>query len=105
MKPLGRIGAATVDVLRVLVDSDRPRWGLEIIKVTGRPSGSVYPLLERLERNGWVTSHWEDETDRRGPRRRMYQLTTDGAVAARRVCARADTRAPHHRPARLREAR
>ncbi|MER5338222.1 PadR family transcriptional regulator [Micromonospora sp. NPDC049460] len=105
MEPLGRIGAATVDVLRVLVDSDRPRWGLEIIKVTGRPSGSVYPLLERLERNGWVTSHWEDETDRRGPRRRMYQLTADGAVAARRVCARADTRATHHRPARLREAR
>ncbi|MFD0788256.1 PadR family transcriptional regulator, partial [Micromonospora azadirachtae] len=83
MEPLGRIGGATIDVLRVLVDSDRPRWGLEIIKLTGRPSGSVYPLLERLERNGWVTSHWE-ETERRGPRRRMYELTADGALAARR---------------------
>ncbi|MFC3500744.1 PadR family transcriptional regulator [Micromonospora krabiensis] len=89
MEPLGRIGAATVDVLRVLLDSDEPRWGLEIIKVTGRPSGSVYPLLDRLERHGWVTSAWEAETERRGPRRRMYRLTVDGAAEARRVCARA----------------
>ncbi|MET7748660.1 PadR family transcriptional regulator [Micromonospora sp. NPDC005367] len=104
MEPLGRIGSATVDVLRVLVDSDRPRWGLEIIKLTGRPSGSVYPLLERLERNGWVTSHWE-ETERRGPRRRMYELTAEGTLAARRVCAQAATRGARQRPARLREAR
>ncbi|NES16596.1 MULTISPECIES: PadR family transcriptional regulator [Micromonospora] len=102
MEPLGRIGGATVDVLRVLLEEGRPRWGLEIIKVTGRPSGSVYPLLERLERHGWVTSSWEEETDRRGPRRRMYELTTDGAREAQRVCSRAAARAT---PAtRLREA-
>ncbi|MEV6367528.1 helix-turn-helix transcriptional regulator [Micromonospora musae] len=103
MQPLERIGAATVDVLRVLLDSDRPRWGLEIIKLTGRPSGSVYPLLERLERNGWLTSRWE-ETERRGPRRRMYELTVDGAMAARRVCAQADTRKARQRLTRPREA-
>lgn len=89
MEPLGRIGKATVDVLAVLLDSDQPRWGLEIIKLTGRPSGSVYPLLDRLERAGWVTSSWDDDSDRRGPRRRMYRLTADGAAEARRVCARA----------------
>ncbi|TDC30630.1 PadR family transcriptional regulator [Micromonospora sp. 15K316] len=104
MEPLGRIGAATVDVLRVLLDSDRPRWGLEIIKLTGRPSGSVYPLLERLERNGWLTSHWEEVTERRGPRRRMYELTAEGAVAARRVSAQAATREARQRLIRPREA-
>lgn len=87
-----RIGKATVDVLAVLVGSDRPRWGLEIIKVTGRPSGSVYPLLDRLERAGWVTSHWDDDAGRRGPRRRMYRLTAQGATEARRVLARAQAR-------------
>jgi len=35
---------ATVDVLEVLLGTEESRWGLEIIKLTGRPSGSVYPL-------------------------------------------------------------
>ena len=89
MEPLQRIGKATVDVLEVLLGTDEPRWGLEIIKLTGRPSGSVYPLLDRLERAGWVTSSWDDDAERRGPRRRMYRLTAEGAVEARRVVARA----------------
>lgn len=87
MEPLQRIGKATVDVLQVLLGAEEPRWGLEIIKLTGRPSGSVYPLLDRLERAGWVTSSWDGDADRRGPRRRMYRLTADGAAEARRVVA------------------
>jgi DNA-binding PadR family transcriptional regulator len=81
--PLARLGRATVDVLTVLLDDDGPRWGLELIKLTGRPSGTVYPLLDRLERAGWVTSTWDDDAARPGPRRRMYVLTPDGAEAAR----------------------
>jgi PadR family transcriptional regulator PadR len=83
MEPLARLGRATIDVLTVLLDSDEPRWGLELIKVTGRPSGTVYPLLDRLERSGWVGSEWDDDVLRPGPRRRMYRLTPEGAVAAR----------------------
>ncbi len=94
MEPLQRIGKATVDVLEVLLAASEPRWGLEIIKLTGRPSGSVYPLLDRLERAGWVTSSWDDDANRRGPRRRMYVLTPDGAVEARRALA---ARAPEPR--------
>ncbi|MEU7480845.1 PadR family transcriptional regulator [Lentzea sp. NPDC042327] len=94
MEPLRRIGKATVDVLEVLLGASGPRWGLEIIKLTGRPSGSVYPLLDRLERAGWVTSSWEDDDTRKGPRRRMYVLTPDGAAEARRVVA---ARAPEPR--------
>ena len=88
MEPLRRIGKATVDVLEVLLGAEEPRWGLEVIKLTGRPSGSVYPLLDRLERAGWVTSAWDDDAERRGPRRRMYRLTPEGAAEARRVVAR-----------------
>ena len=41
--------------------------------------GSVYPALYRLENQGLVQAEWEQgETDRRGPRRRIYRLTRKG---------------------------
>jgi PadR family transcriptional regulator, regulatory protein PadR len=42
------------------------------------PEGTVYPALHRLERDGHVASRW-DETSAR--RRRVYELTPDGAAA------------------------
>jgi DNA-binding PadR family transcriptional regulator len=83
MQPLSRITAATIDVLSVLSSTSEPSWGLAVIKSSGRPAGSVYPILERLEQAGWVTSRWEQDADRPGPRRRYYELTADGATAAR----------------------
>lgn len=82
MEPLSRVTAATLDVIDALAASQQPLWGLRIVKSTTRPAGSVYPILERLERLGWVTSEWEDDPARTGPRRRLYELTTDGAAAA-----------------------
>ncbi|MEW9526911.1 PadR family transcriptional regulator [Microbispora sp. NPDC049125] len=87
MEPLSRITSATVDVLDVLLAGQEPRWGLEIVKATGRASGTVYPILDRLERSGWVTSTWEADSERRGPRRRLYQITGEAAPAARRLLA------------------
>lgn len=83
MQPLSRLTPATIDVLSVLDAGDQPSWGLAIIKQSGRPAGSVYPILERLEASGWVTSSWEENNDRTGPRRRYYELTADGVTAAR----------------------
>jgi PadR family transcriptional regulator, regulatory protein PadR len=94
MEPLVRLGRATVDVLAVLIDSTEPRWGLELIKLTGRPSGTMYPLLDRLERAGWVTSDWDNDVARPGPRRRMYRLTPDGVIAAREALGQAAARRP-----------
>lgn len=82
MEPLSKLTPATADVLAALVRASDPTWGLQVVKETGRPAGSVYPILERLERLGWVRSAWESETERRGPRRRLYELTGDGAAAA-----------------------
>lgn len=103
---LPRIGRATVDVLTVLLDGPGPRWGLELISMTGRPSGTVYPLLDRLEKAGWVESHWDEDTERRGPRRRLYTLTLDGAEAARDVVRQARSRGARRssRPPRRAEA-
>lgn len=81
MEPLGRMTPATADVLDALLHASDPAWGLRIVKATGRPAGSVYPILEKLERLGWVTSRWDDDAARPGPRRRLYVLT-DGATAS-----------------------
>jgi PadR family transcriptional regulator PadR len=83
MEPLSRVTPATLDVLAVLLAAGSSTWGLAVIKASGRPAGSVYPILDRLEKSGWVASEWADEPDRAGPRRRYYELTADGAQAAR----------------------
>lgn len=92
MEQLSRITPATADTLSALLNAQDPTWGLEIIKNTGRPAGSIYPILDRLENLGWVTSAWEENTDRKGPRRRLYQLTAEGAKAAPDVIASAKLR-------------
>lgn len=41
--------------------------------------GSLYPALYRLEQQGLIAARWDtDTTDRPGPRRRVYRLTTKG---------------------------
>jgi PadR family transcriptional regulator PadR len=78
---------AFLTVIEVLLHTDRP-YGLEIIERTGLPSGTVYPLLARLESEGWVTSYWETtEGSSRGPRKRIYEITVTGAEQARAALA------------------
>ena len=55
--------------------------GFEIMEVTGLPSGTVYPLLRRLDREGLLSSRWEKPAVARReqrPPRRYYQLTAAG---------------------------
>ena len=56
-------------------------YGLKVMEVTGLPSGSVYPALRRLERDGLIRSQWEKhsiaEAEQR-PLRKYYQLTRSG---------------------------
>jgi len=51
--------------------------GAEIGRATGLLSGTLYPLLLRLEQAGWLESRWESETphELRRPRRRLYKMT------------------------------
>ncbi len=41
--------------------------------------GTIYPLLSRLRRQGWVTTRWVESEA--GPPRRYYGLTADGRQA------------------------
>jgi PadR family transcriptional regulator, regulatory protein PadR len=55
---------------------------------TDLPSGTVYPQLGRLERQGLVKADWEpDDVARREarPRRRYYVITKAGADALQRA--------------------
>lgn len=81
-----RITEATLDVIEVLMTGDDHLYGLKIAKQIGRPTGSVFPILMRLEDCGWVTSEWE-EGDSRGPRRRFYRLHPDCLGEARTLLA------------------
>lgn len=82
-----RLTAPTVEVLRALLDAHDPVWGLQLVKLTGRPTGTVYPILSRLEDAGWLAADWEAESDHPGPRRRLYRLTAEGEVAGAKAVA------------------
>ena len=73
---------ASIAVLHAIADGYR--FGFEIIDATGLKSGTVYPVLEKLEGAGLVTSTWEDAArarrDKRPPRR-YFDLTAAGASA------------------------
>ena len=94
VQPLPRVTPATADVLAGLLAATTPTWGLRLVKGSGRPPGSVYPILERLESLGWVRSQWEDDPARSGPRRRLYELTEGGAIAATAAIAHAERAVP-----------
>jgi DNA-binding PadR family transcriptional regulator len=85
MADLPRVTAATLDVLEVLLDHDDGQlYGLKIAKMIGRPTGSVFPILARLEQLGWVTSKWETaEQSASGSRRRFYRLSGEGMASGR----------------------
>ncbi|NMM22113.1 MAG: PadR family transcriptional regulator [Phycicoccus sp.] len=57
------------DLVRQLSDSD----GMVISE------GTIYPLLSRLRRDGWVSTTWAESVE--GPPRRYYALTPAGERA------------------------
>jgi PadR family transcriptional regulator PadR len=73
-----RVTPALRAVLECLMATEDEVWGLQISGSTGRPTGTIYPLLERLERAGFLDSRWEADSDRPGPRRRLYRLIPAG---------------------------
>ena len=86
MQPLQRVTVTTIEVLKCIYSLDGVAvWGLEISKLTGLKTGTVYPILERLELLGWLTSEWEIAQDRNGPRRRTYQLTPEASQEMREL--------------------
>jgi PadR family transcriptional regulator, regulatory protein PadR len=59
--------------------------GAEIAREIGLMSGTLYPILLRLEQAQWLESRWErgDPHELGRPRRRLYHLTALGKKSAR----------------------
>ena len=63
--------------------------GADVQKRSGIASGTLYPILLRLESAGWFVSRWEavDPASVGRPRRRLYRLTPTGLRRASEVFA------------------
>jgi PadR family transcriptional regulator, regulatory protein PadR len=75
-----------------LQDPNREVYGLELCNVAGLPSGSLYPVLARLEKDCVFSSRWETDEEasqHRGARRRYYSLTPNGRAHASEAVAEA----------------
>src|SRR5215467_7074148 len=72
-----------------LAATETDRYGLDLMHDTGLASGTLYPMLVRLERAGWVRAEWEriDPVAEGRPARRYYRLTPEGVAAARHEIA------------------
>jgi PadR family transcriptional regulator len=73
------LGYATLHVLQAIASGYV--YGFDIMDATGLPSGTVYPILSKLEDSGFLKSRWEDvrvaRREKRPPRR-SYEITGDG---------------------------
>jgi DNA-binding PadR family transcriptional regulator len=81
-----RITAVVAVVLRAFLDDTTvPRYGIELMKATGLPSGTLYPAVARLERAGWLISAKEDidPVVAGRPPRRYFRLNPAMAERAR----------------------
>ena len=78
----------TRQVLLEMMDAPAEEtYGFELVKKTGLPSGTVYPILRRFEDQGWVAARAEviDPHARRPRHRIYYQLTPEGRSTARQA--------------------
>lgn len=81
-----RMTTQMLAVLSVLVGDPAAEWyGLELTKLAGLKPGTIYPILDRLLKLGWLERRWEqiDPVAEGRPRRRLYRLTGMGASSAR----------------------
>lgn len=82
--PAREMKKGSAELLILSLVEDRARHGYDIGKlIEVRSQGtlrfkvaSLYPLLYRLEKRGWVAGKWLEEAGQR--RRRMYRLTAEG---------------------------
>src|ERR1700761_9478999 len=59
-------------------------YGFSVMETTGLPSGTVYPAMRRLERDGLIASKWEQQSiadAEQRPLRKYYRLTRTGVSA------------------------
>jgi PadR family transcriptional regulator PadR len=81
-----------MDLLISSTADDDDVWGLRICERTRLGPGTVYPILERLQRAGWVTSSRESGTPSGRPPRRYYQVSGSGRAEYKAALEAQNTR-------------
>lgn len=83
-------GALEMILLKLILE--QPRYGYEIVSILEQRAASLqlrestlYPVLYRLERDGFIEGHWE--TFERGSPRKVYQITSTGSLELERQVA------------------
>lgn len=70
--------------LAVLLDAgDRWSHGYDVSRLAGIKSGTLYPLLIRLEAQGYLLAEWHPPAEPGRPPRHAYRLTARGVELAR----------------------
>jgi transcriptional regulator len=90
--PARELKKGSAELLILALVESRPRHGYDIGKLIETQSrgalrfnvASLYPLLYRLEKRGWIEGRWTEKPGQR--RRRLYRLTAEGrkVLAAQR---------------------
>jgi PadR family transcriptional regulator, regulatory protein PadR len=65
-------------VVAVLADSHEWRHGYDLMAQAGVKSGTLYPLLMRLQAQGMLEARWVDSPEPGRPPRHVYKLTPSG---------------------------
>ena len=76
-----RLTTQTLRVLGALMSCRQAELsGAQIGRTTKLPTGTLYPILLRLDQAGWVNSRWEDGDPHilGRPRRRFYRISALG---------------------------
>jgi len=85
-----RMSFQTLKVLEAFLENPSGELsGADVHKRSSIASGTLYPILLRLESAGWFVSRWEDidPVSAGRPRRRLYRLTRNGLARASEVFA------------------
>ena len=97
----------TALVLQALASGSH--YGFDIMDATGLPSGTVYPILRRLDREGLLQSAWEKQATaqkEQRPPRRYYEITRAGGQMLEQAVERYRTlEAVARSPRRLKPSR
>src|SRR3989440_12584566 len=83
-RPTASLKKGSAELLILSLLEHEPRHGYDLGKLIETRSrgaihfhaASLYPLLYRLEKRGWIQGRWVEKSNQR--RRRYYRLTTEG---------------------------
>ena len=83
--PLSQLRRGVLEYCVLALLDKEPRYGFDLVRrlsedeVMITSEGTIYPLLSRLRRDGWVSTTWAESEA--GPPRRYYALAADGRRA------------------------